>query len=111
MSNAEEALVKPASVAFLSLVFCDVVLATLAGSGSFLACFFVSGSGEKEGNEVKEGSTGGCLETADTFEPVRRGCPRSVLAFLLSVEALDVWEEERLERLLPLSDMTRTRVN
>jgi hypothetical protein len=50
-----DALVRPASVAFLSLVFCDVVRIGVGFLSAAASCAFDC-SGEKEGNEVKEGS-------------------------------------------------------
>lgn len=50
-----DALVRPASVAFLSLVFCDVVRMGF-GFLSVVASCALDCSGEKEGKDVKEGS-------------------------------------------------------
>jgi hypothetical protein len=115
-SKDGDALVRPARVAFLSLAFCEMVLATCGEGCSFLSDLddredLVSGSGEKEGKEVSAGS-GAVVEEADSdadadaLEPARLGAPRTVRTFLLSEEALDVCEDDRLERLLPLSDIT-----
>ena len=48
-------------------------------------------------------------EAVEVFEPARLGWPRMVLVFLLSLDACDVWEDERLLMLLPLSDMVLRR--
>ena len=63
-------------------------------------------SGSNDGNEVREGSSA-LREVVEVFEPARFGRSRRVLALLLSLEAWEVWEDERLERLLPLSDIVR----
>lgn len=69
---------------------------------------FCSGSGEKDGKEVKAGSSSSS-DLAEALEPCLFGIPRSVLDFFCSVvvEACEVWEEERRDKLLPLSDMLK----
>jgi hypothetical protein len=84
-----------------------MVLETTGSFGSLvLAGDLVSGSGEKEGKEVREGSWSRG-EEAEALEPARLGAPRTVWTLLLSDEAREVWDEERLDKLLPLSDMVK----
>ena len=68
----------------------------------------VSGSGEKEGKDVRAGSVSWVDDAAaaDALDPARFGAPLTVRTFLLSDDALDACEEDRLDRLLPLSDIT-----
>ena len=94
--NDGDALVKPARVAFLSLTFCDIVRVSLDTPSSAALDDFVSSSGEKEGKDVKAGSS--CSTDLEEFlEPCRLGTPRSVFVFLISAEAWEVWEDERLD--------------
>lgn len=78
---------RPAKVAFLSLALCDVVLAT--GNFDPFGSTLVSGSGENEGKEVRDGSRT-LEEVAEAFEPARFGAFRMVLVLLLSLDAREV---------------------
>jgi hypothetical protein len=53
-----------------------------------------SGSGEKEGNEVRAGSSSS-TDLDEALELWRLGTPRRVFGFFRSAEAWEVWEEER----------------
>jgi hypothetical protein len=104
--SAGEALVSPARVAFRSLAFWDIVRVTLVGPAAGCVSGGGSLSGSNEGNEVRAGSAS-LRDVVEVLEPARFGWPLWVLALLLSLDAWEVCEDERLESTLPLSDMLK----
>jgi hypothetical protein len=84
----ELAPVNPARVAFLSLAFCDMVRVGFGTTSCIMLDDLVSGSGEKEGKEVKAGSSSS-RDREEALDPCRFGTPLRVLGFLNSAEA---WE-------------------
>ena len=89
--NDGEALVKPASVSFRCLAFCEIVRRGLGKAcWTMLLDDLVSSSGEKEGNEVRAGSSSSSIDFDECLEPCRLGAARRVFGcFFCSAE---LWE-------------------